>query len=71
MADDSDDEDWLTPPRAAQLLRLKPKTPQEYRMTGGGPKFYKLGPGRNARVRSDLRAWVESHAHGSTSEYKK
>jgi hypothetical protein len=74
MADDADDEEWLTPPKAAQLLHLKPKTLQEYRVTGGGPKFYKLGPGRNARVvykRVDLRAWVEKHGFESTSEYKK
>ena len=73
MAGD-DDEEWLTPPKAAELLHLKPKTLQEYRVTGGGPKFYKLGPGRNARVvykRSDLSEWVGQHAYQSTSEYRK
>ena len=74
MADDDDDEEWLTPPEAARRLRLKAKTLQEYRVTGGGPKFYKLGPGRNARVvyrRVDLDTWVEGFARHSTSEQKK
>ena len=74
MADDGDDEEWLTPPEAARRLRLKAKTLQEYRVTGGGPKFYKLGPGRNARVvyrRAELDTWVEGFARQSTSEQKK
>ena len=73
MAGD-DDEDWLTPPKAAQLLHLKPKTLQEYRVAGTGPNFFKAGPGRNARVlykRSDLDAWMEKFRFQSTSEYKK
>jgi hypothetical protein len=74
MAEDDGDEEWLTPPDAARLLRLTAKSLQEYRVTGGGPKFYKLGPGRNARVipkAADLRAWVGSHGFSPTSEYKR
>jgi hypothetical protein len=35
------DEDWLTPPKAAELLHLKPKTLQECRASGTGPNFFK------------------------------
>ena len=73
MAGD-DDEEWLTPPKAAELLHLKPKTLQEHRVSGTGPNFFKAGPGRNARVlykRSDLDAWMEKFRFQSTSEYKK
>jgi hypothetical protein len=73
MAGD-DDEEWLTPPEAGKLLHLKPKTLQEYRVTGGGPDYFKAGPGRNARVlykRSDLKAWLDKFKFQSTSEYKK
>ena len=54
------------------MAHLKPKTLQEYRVTGGGPKFYKLGPRRNARVvykRNDLTEWVGKHAYQSGLEF--
>jgi hypothetical protein len=73
MADEGDGQ-WLTTPEAAKVVRLKPKSLQEMRVAGTGPRFYKLGPGRNARVvyrPSDLKVWVEAYGYQSTSEYKK
>lgn len=34
-----DDEDWLTPPKATELLHLKPKTLQEYCVSGAGAEL--------------------------------
>jgi hypothetical protein len=59
---------------AAQRLWLKRKTLQEMRVAGTGPKLYKLGPGRNARVAwrpCDLTAWIEGFGYRLTAEYKK
>ncbi len=62
----------LTTPEAARILRLKPRTLEALRVQGTGPRYYKMGPGRMARVvyrRADLDAWVEQFSYSSTSEY--
>lgn len=64
---------FLTTPEAAKLLRLKPRTLEGLRVQGTGPRYYKMGPGRMARVvyrRADLEAWVEQFSFNSTSEYE-
>jgi len=40
---------------AADLLDMKPSTLRSWRCRGVGPTFVKLGIGRNAAVRYDLR----------------
>jgi hypothetical protein len=40
----------LTTEEAAELLWLSPRTLEDMRSNGTGPKFVKMGPGRRARV---------------------
>lgn len=50
---------------AAKLLRLSPRTLENMRVDGNGPRYYKLGVGKRAKVVyriSDLDDWVEKHA---------
>lgn len=64
---------FLTTAEAAEYLRLKRRTLEDMRVTGVGPRYYKMGPGRMARVvyrKVDLDTWVERFSFGSTSEYK-
>lgn len=65
-------DNYLTTEEAARVLRLSPKTLERFRLEGHGPPFFKLGPGKRARVlykKDDLIAWIESRRFGSTSEY--
>lgn len=71
-ADGKDGTVYLTNEEAAALLRLSPRTLEGARTTGTGPRFFKLGPGKRARVvyrRLDLLEWVEKYGFGSTAEY--
>ncbi len=62
-------EPLLTEGEAAEHLRLKVKTLQNFRVTGAGPKFIKLG--RSVRYRmSDLQAHIEANVRRSTAEQK-
>jgi hypothetical protein len=68
----SRERQFLTTVEAAEILRLKPRTLEALRVEGTGPRYYKIGPGKRARVvytRSDLEAWVAQFAYRSTSEY--
>lgn len=60
----------LTTAEAAQQLRLSTATLERLRVTGGGPVFTKLGPGKRARVvyqRSELDAWISANRRETTS----
>ncbi len=62
----------LTTVEAAEYLRLSPRTLEDMRVTGKGPRYYKLGPGKRSKVvyrREDLEGWVNQFGYGSTSEY--
>lgn len=66
------DEMYLTTDDAAQMLSLSPRTMERLRVSGGGPKFFKAGPGKRSRVlygKSDLIKWLEARCFDSTSEY--
>lgn len=66
------DANYLTTEEAARFLRLSPKTLERFRLEGHGPPFFKLGPGKRARVlykKDELVQWIESRRFGSTSEY--
>ena len=52
---------------AARILGLSKKTLEKLRVTGGGPRYYKLG--RAVRyVERDLRSWADAGARTSTSD---
>ena len=62
----------LTTTEAADLLRLSPRTLEDMRVTGSGPRYFKLGPGKRSKVvyrREDLEAWFTQFGFRSTSEY--
>ncbi len=62
----------LTTVEAADLLRLSPRTLEDMRVTGSGPRYFKLGPGKRSKVvyrREDLEAWYRQFGFTSTSEY--
>ncbi|MGD9827284.1 MAG: helix-turn-helix transcriptional regulator [Hyphomicrobiaceae bacterium] len=62
----------LTTVEAGEYLRMSPRTLEEKRVDGTGPRYFKLGPGKRAKVVyriEDLEAWLAQHQFGSTSEY--
>ena len=62
----------LTTPEAAKLLRLSRRTLEGLRVSGTGPRYFKLGPGRMAKVVykfQDLDQWLARFQFASTSEY--
>ena len=62
----------LTTVEAADLLRLSPRTLEDMRVTGSGPRHFKLGPGKRSKVvyrREDLEAWFTQFGFRLTSEY--
>lgn len=52
---------------AATFLRLGKPTLERYRLTGKGPRYFKLGATVRYR-REELEAWLEGHLTRSTSE---
>jgi hypothetical protein len=63
----------LTTVEAAEYLRLSPRTLEDMRVTGNGPRYFKLGPGRRSKVvyrRDDLDAWAQNFEFTSTSQYR-
>lgn len=61
----------LTTAEAARFLRLSVPTMERLRLSGDGPTFIKLGPGKRCRVvyrRADLDAWVHGQRRDSTSQ---
>lgn len=63
--------DLLTTVEAARFLRLSVPTLERLRLSGDGPVFIKLGPGKRSRVvyrRSDLDAWLHAQRRDSTSQ---
>ncbi|MBT3069263.1 helix-turn-helix domain-containing protein [Rhodomicrobium sp. Az07] len=63
----------LTTVEAAAFLRLSPRTLEDMRVTGTGPRYFKLGPGKRSKVvyrKEDLEAWFTRFGFNSTSEYR-
>lgn len=57
----------LTTPQAALFLNLKPATLEQWRWTGRGPRFIKMG--RSCRYRlTDLEAFLDSQTFSNTAE---
>lgn len=64
--------DLLKESCAALVVDLKVKTLQAWRVSGHGPKYLKLGPGKRAAVRyrrSDLIAFLEECQRTSTADH--
>lgn len=62
--------EWLNPKQAAALMSVAVNTLARLRMHGDGPPYIKRGKGKQAAIRygrSDLEAWMASHARRSTS----
>jgi excisionase family DNA binding protein len=57
---------YLSVAEAAQYLRLKRRTLDNLRWSGGGPKYRKHG-GRVLYRRDDLEAWSQAREYRSTS----
>jgi hypothetical protein len=66
------DEIYLNTEDASHMLSLSPRTLERLRVSGGGPQFFKAGPGKRSRVlyaKSDLIKWLEARRFDNTSEY--
>jgi hypothetical protein len=62
----------MTTVEAAAYLRVSPRTLEDKRVDGTGPRYFKVGPGKGAKVvyrPEDLDVWLEMFEYGSTSEY--
>lgn len=57
----------LRTPAAAAHVGLSPSTLEKYRLTGGGPRYAKLGK-ICTYATDDLDAWVAERTRTSTSE---
>lgn len=58
----------FTVSEAARWAKVSESFLNKARLTGGGPKFVRLG--RSIRYRlEDLESWAKAGAAGSTSEY--
>lgn len=65
-------EEWLTSAEAAAYLRVSVRTLEGMRVRGDGPRYFKVGPARRAKVlyrREDLSTWMEKFGFQSTGEY--
>lgn len=58
---------YLTCEEAGAFLRLSPRTLENLRTKGGGPRFRKLGR-RVLYSQADLDAWADTRACDSTSD---
>ena len=61
---------FVTQKEAAALLRISARTLERYRVSGDGPRFYRLGRRRILYAREDLLAWAQAGRRTSTSECK-
>lgn len=62
-------EDLLTTKQAAKFVGLSESTLNQYRVSGRGPRFIRLGGSRLVRYdRRELEAWARSDQRLSTSE---
>jgi hypothetical protein len=52
------DEDFLTLPEVAEILRVPVNTLRWWRQRGSGPEFFKIGR-RLVTTIGDLRSWID------------
>jgi predicted DNA-binding transcriptional regulator AlpA len=60
----------LRTPEAAKYLGLAVSTLEIRRLTGGGPKFVRIGVRAVGYLIDDLDDWIRSRARLSTSDWK-
>ena len=60
---DGDDEDFLTLPEVAAIVRVPINTLRWWRQRGTGPAFFKIGRHLVTTI-GDLRAWIEEQKRG-------
>ncbi len=60
-------DEYLDTAGSAAFLKLSRSTLTKRRLTGGGPKYLKLGR-RVVYSRSELENWARAHERSSTSE---
>jgi predicted DNA-binding transcriptional regulator AlpA len=65
---DADDNEWLTLPQAATLMRMTKAAIAQLRYRGVGPKFYRLSAKTILYKRSEVIAWMESRACTRTDD---
>jgi len=61
----------LSTAKAARFLGCQPQTLRKWRLTGGGPKYVRLGESTAAPAAyrlSDLEAWISRRVFSNTSE---
>jgi predicted DNA-binding transcriptional regulator AlpA len=61
-------DEFLDTPGAVTFTKLSASTLTKLRLTGGGPRYLKLGR-RVLYSRATLAAWMGERECGSTSEY--
>jgi hypothetical protein len=59
---------FLDTSEAAAFLRLKRRSLEAWRLTGSGPRFFRIGRRRYYK-RDDLLAWAERQAATSTRDH--
>jgi predicted DNA-binding transcriptional regulator AlpA len=64
------DDEFLNTPAAGKLIKLSASTITKLRLTGGGPRYLKLGR-RVVYRRASLLDWMAACERGSTSEYQR
>jgi predicted DNA-binding transcriptional regulator AlpA len=64
---DIDQAELFTTKQAATLLKVSKNYLEQLRVTGGGPRYFKLSPQQVRYRRSDLESWLTSCARTSTS----
>ena len=68
MNTEQNGQSLLTEVQAAEFLNFTPRALQNWRITGQGPAFVKIGS-RSVRYRLEaLRDWIEARERQSTSE---
>lgn len=58
----------LTTTEASKLINVSPRTLEGYRLRGGGPPFFRVGPRSVRYTVADLLAWALRERRLSTSE---
>ena len=57
----------LNTDQAAEYMRISPRTLQDWRLSGNGPRFHKLG--RLVRYGiSEIDSWLVQNQHQNTTE---
>jgi hypothetical protein len=68
-SEDVDADIFLTEAQAADLININPRTLQQWRLRGAGPKFVRISS-RCVRYRyCDVTDWAVGLLRSSTSEY--